>query len=90
MRSRPLAPSFSPSAIAAGRIGAEGCPPMVLLQSSKSCACAAVPLISAALSAVVRALPPKIRLGPGCSAASMATPTILPLGSVEPARVTPV
>ena len=59
MKSRPLAPVSSASAISAGSMGAEGWPPIVLLQSSKSSACEAVPFTSAASSAFTRALSPK-------------------------------
>ena len=62
MKARPSTGRSSASAKSAGRIGADGCPPKVLLQSSKSSACAAVPLISAASSALVRSAEPNTRL----------------------------
>src|SRR4029077_12109174 len=63
MKARPSVGRSSASANSAGRIGADGCPPRVLLQSSKSSACAAVPLISAASSAPVRSAEPNTEPG---------------------------
>src|SRR5438874_1979916 len=48
MKSWPLAPMSSANAHSADKTGADGCPPIVLLQSSKSSACEAAPLTSAA------------------------------------------
>jgi hypothetical protein len=83
--------SVSPSANRAGRIGADGWPPNELLTSSKSSACAAVPLISAASSAAARRSLPKIRqpssLAPVPPASTRAT--IWVHGSPAPASVTP-
>src|SRR5262249_54340600 len=85
MKALPVAPGAS--ANSAGRIGADGCPPSVLLQSSKSSACAAVPLISAASIAPVRLSEPNTRLAPG--PAEMARLRIRAAGSALPATVTP-
>jgi len=72
MKARPSQSSISASAKRAGRIGADGWPPSELLTSSKSSACAAVPLTSAASSGAARRSLPKIRHSP------------LPLASTRP------
>src|SRR5918997_1237758 len=54
MKASPSLPICSAKAQIAGTTGAEGCPPIVLLQSSKSRTCEAMPLMSAALGASVR------------------------------------
>ena len=88
MKSRPLAPMSSASANSAGRIGAEGWPPSVLLQSSKSSAWDAVPFTSAASSGAVLRLPPKMRLGPVTPRVAMPS-TMRVASSRAPASVTP-
>src|SRR6516225_1656993 len=87
MKARPSTGRSSASAKRAGRIGADGCPPKVLLQSSKSSACAAVPLISAASSTLERSAEPNTRLAP--AAGGMTRPRIRTDGSTLPATATP-
>ena len=91
MKSRPVLSRISPSANSAGTIGAEGWPPIELLTSSKSSACAAVPLISAASSGAARRSVPKIRHSPSLPSApaDSTRATICVHGSAAPASVTP-
>ncbi len=82
---------LDPGAIAhsAGRIGADGWPPSELLQSSKSSACDAVPLISAALSTSTWSDAPKISAGPAAAVLRSTDATTAVVSSVAPANVTP-
>src|SRR4029450_11108185 len=70
MKSWPLAPMSWASAARAAKTGADGCPPIVLLQSSKSSACEAAPLTRAASRAGTRRLSPNRRLGPAPAASA--------------------
>ena len=81
-----VARASSASANSAGSTGAEGWPPSVLLQSSKSSACDAVPLTSAASATARRAGRAEHQAGPGAAATRR---TICAHGSTEPASVTP-
>src|SRR5262249_60397510 len=69
-----------------GRIGTEGWPPSVLLQSSKSSAWEAVPFTSAASVTDRRCAEPNIRAGP---VAVHTRSMIWAHGSADPASVTP-
>ena len=62
---------------------------MVLLQSSKSSAWDAVPLISAASSRLARRSLPKTTQGPAPAPAPVTVSTIAMVSSRDPARATP-
>src|SRR6266571_1433522 len=87
MKSWPLAPMSSANAHSADKTGADGCPPIVLLQSSKSSACEAAPLTSAASRAGTRRLWPNRRLGPAPEASARAAKQAV--SSWQPASVVP-
>src|SRR5262245_31772757 len=86
MKSRPLTGIASAKANRPGRIGAEGCPPRVLLQSAKSRAWAATPFTKAASVTDSRRVDPNTKAGPG---AVDTRRTIRAHGSTDPAKVTP-
>jgi len=86
---RPSTERVSAKANNAGRIGADGCPPSVLLQSSKSSACAAVPLINAASSGAARRSVPNTRHCPEDTPPVVTRATMRAQGSLAPARVQP-
>src|SRR5215831_865436 len=88
-RARPSASVSSPAARAAASTGAEGWPIMAKLVSSKSSACAAVPLARAAHTAPVRSgVPTTVARGEPPSARATSV-TRRAAGSTEPASITP-
>ncbi len=85
----PSARASSPAASAAASTGADGCPIMAKLVSSKSSAWAAVPLQSAAHTAPVRRPAPTTVQSGAPPSASATLWTMRAGGSSEPASMTP-